>query len=459
MRCLSSLLLFTRDNECIVNAMRRRSQLGRMGTAIAMYCSLCAGAHSIETSSINSPAGSPDTRVDSALELIERAQRDLGIADLQSARSGFTSAIAAFDGDDAFEPTALVEALTGLTASLNGLHQYDAAIAPARRALAIIRSRKGLHAEEQRLLLELLVDAESQLGLLEEASDDLKFLERVSAASQAADPLRHATTLTNVGDWFCRLGAFFAGRDRHRRAIEAFEQREVEAELLKAKMGLAKCSLHELSAQGIRTAAGIFEEYRGPILRGSSFSGNSPSYGYHVSRGLRNEGERALRDAARLATASSTLSARAKLDTLLFAGDWFQLKGFSNTARDYYAQAAQLLGTLESADDRLDTPVRVLYAIPSLALRAYRVAPPKRGERFIVVEFTVRADGSVQTPKVIERNVTKSMVDETLDALRSARYRPRVIDGAPVESRKVVLRQSFDDPRELSTSVAYSNAE
>jgi TonB family protein len=103
-------------------------------------------------------------------------------------------------------------------------------------------------------------------------------------------------------------------------------------------------------------------------------------------------------------------------------------------------------------------PVRVLYAIPPLALRAFRSKAAARSERFVVVEFTVRADGSVETPRVLERNVTKSMVDETLDSLRAARYRPRVVDGQPVQSR-MVMRQSFDDPRELSSSLRYSNAE
>jgi hypothetical protein len=79
---------------------------------------------------------------------------------------------------------------------------------------------------------------------------------------------------------------------------------------------------------------------------------------------LRSEAERALRDAARLASTSSTLDVRDRVDALLFAGDWFQLKGFARTARNYYVQAAQLLPSVGNADERLAAPVRVLYAIP-----------------------------------------------------------------------------------------------
>lgn len=427
--------------------MRRRSQFQIVGTAALMFLSGSVGAQSGQPATFESVDKPPIT-------LLERAKRELSSSDLQAARANFSAAIAAFETN----PTPsemLIDALSGLAATLNALHEYEAAIPHARRALLLIRSRNGLYASEQRPILELLIDGQSQIGLVEEASADLRLLERVSASGQS-DPLRHAVTLTNTGDWYCRLGDFFDGRDRHRRAIEALEHANAEPELLKAHLGLARCSLHELSSQGIRTAGNVFEEYRGQILRAGTHSVNTGSYRYHVGRGLRGEAEDSVREAARMAIASTTLSGRAKADTLLFAGDWFQLKGFTNAARDYYAKAAKILSSAENLDDRLDTPVRVLYAIPPLALRAYGRAPPKRSERFLVVEFTVRADGSVQTPRVIERNVTKSMVDETLDALRAARYRPRVIDGQPVDSR-VVMRQSFDDPRELS--IAYSNEE
>jgi tetratricopeptide (TPR) repeat protein len=405
----------------------------------------------------NAPQPATFESVDNpSLALLERAKRALNSSDLQAARTSFSAAVAAFEANPA-HPLALVDALSGLAQTLNGLHEYEAAIPHARRALLLIRSRNGLYAPEQRPILALLIDGQSQIGLVEEASADLRLLERMSASAQAPDPLRHAITLTEAGDWHCRLGNFFDGRDRHRRAIEALEHANAETALLNAHLGLARCSLHELSSQGIRTAGSVFEEYRGQILRAGTYSVNAGSYRYHVGRGLRGEAEDSVREAARIASASTTLAVRAKADTLLFAGDWFQLKGFTNAARKYYADAAKVLGSATNPDDRLETPVRVLYAIPPLALRAYGRAPPKRSERFIVVEFTVRADGSVQTPKVIERNVTKSMVDETLDALRAARYRPRVIDGRPVESR-VVMRQSFDDPRELST-IAYSNEE
>jgi tetratricopeptide (TPR) repeat protein len=415
---------------------------------LALHC--CVAAAALEHSTANSVLTANGSVVASANDTT---------ADLHESKLELSRAIASLDSQGDVNPSALVEALTTLASTLNSLHEYEAAIDPARRALALIRSRNGLYAEEQIVLLQLLVNAQSQLGRVAEAADDLRFQERIVAAN-APDPAGRGAMLTRIADWYCRIGEFFAGRERHRDAMELLQNSSNEHDLLNAQLGLARCSLHELSAQGIRTSAGVFENYRGPITRAGSFNATSSSYRYHVARGLRQEGESAMREAAAWVVDSKTLSARTKVDTLLFAGDWFQLKGFTNTARSYYVQAAKLLDAAQKGDDRFETPVRVLYAIPPIALRAFASPIPSRSERFLIVEFTVRADGTVQRPKVLERNVSKSMVDETLDALRTARYRPRVINGEPVEVRGVQLRQSFDDPRELSGSaLAYSNAE
>ena len=51
--------------------------------------------------------------------------------------------------------------------------------------------------------------------------------------------------------------------------------------------------------------------------------------------------------------------------------------------------------------------------------------------------------GSVRSERVIDRDATKSMVDETMSALRAARYRPRFADGKPQDTPAVTYRQLF----------------
>ena len=77
---------------------------------------------------------------------------------------------------------------------------------------------------------------------------------------------------------------------------------------------------------------------------------------------------------------------------------------------------------------------------------ALRSAPSRDAlapERYVEVEFTVRADGHVERERVLTREAGKSAADETLQALQAARYRPRIVDGKPVDTEGVRHRQTF----------------
>jgi periplasmic protein TonB len=64
-------------------------------------------------------------------------------------------------------------------------------------------------------------------------------------------------------------------------------------------------------------------------------------------------------------------------------------------------------------------------------------------EGFVVLEFTVTSEGTVRDPRVIESSNT--IFDRpAIDAVLRFRYRPRVIDGGPVEVPGVRFRITFE---------------
>jgi periplasmic protein TonB len=79
-----------------------------------------------------------------------------------------------------------------------------------------------------------------------------------------------------------------------------------------------------------------------------------------------------------------------------------------------------------------------------------QVAPqyPRRAadrglEGFVLLEFTVTREGTVRDPQVIESS--SSIFDRAaIDAVLRFRYRPRVIDGEPVEVPGVRFRITFE---------------
>jgi outer membrane biosynthesis protein TonB len=62
---------------------------------------------------------------------------------------------------------------------------------------------------------------------------------------------------------------------------------------------------------------------------------------------------------------------------------------------------------------------------------------------FVQVAFTVGADGAVRDEAVIDQDATPRQVAETLVAVRTARYRPKFVNGEAVDTKDVTIRQMF----------------
>jgi hypothetical protein len=178
------------------------------------------------------------------------------------------------------------------------------------------------------------------------------------------------------------------------------------------------------------------------MLSSNRMSVGNPAFQLRVGKMLRPDGEQALRRAAQLAE-SSSLPAERRVAVLLQVGDWFQAKARSRTAQRYYASAERWARRTGGAEDPFAAPVQVLYPVPPLALRNRLAREQAPMERYIEVEFTVRADGRVDGERVIAREPGKSAADETLEALQAARFRPRVLDGTTLDTEGVRFRQAF----------------
>jgi hypothetical protein len=314
-----------------------------------------------------------------------------------------------------------------------------------RRAVTIIRRSDGLYSVRQYPLLLALVDIDSAAGRLDAARSGLLQATRVVARAHRDDWRAEVSSLGEIGGWLCRIGDFPGARRTYREALGTLELRNDAVLQADTMVAFARCCLLELSAEGVETAPGTFDHYRGRVQRTERMNPENPAFRAHVSRLLRWDGEQALRRAAAIAE-SGRLEPRHAMSVLLQAGDWFQAKDHYRAARTYYARADAIALSL-NAQSPLATPVQVLYPIPALVLRARGAAPVEGTDRSVEVEFRVQADGSIDNGKVIERELGKSTVDEVLSALRVARYRPRFEAGQAVDTEGVRRRQSIPQVR------------
>jgi hypothetical protein len=319
--------------------------------------------------------------------------------------------------------------------------QRAAAIEELTRAVNVLRRSGGLYDPRQYSLLNQLTDLHSLQGEVDAAVATLAYMESVSERAHGRQSIEHAQSLAVIGTWQCRLGRFDSGRERFRRSIARLRTAD-DAQLVDALLGLAQCSLDELAAEGVATSPDTLESYRGPVVTTSRISISSPTFQHRVLKILRSDGEQALRRAAQLAE-TATLTPERRVAVLLQAGDWFQAKDHSRTARRYYASAQRWVKRTTVAEDPLAAPVQVLFPVPLLALRSNLARESAASERYVEVEFTVRADGQVDGERVIASELGRSAADETMQALKVARFRPRMVEGTALETEGVRLRQTF----------------
>jgi tetratricopeptide (TPR) repeat protein len=377
-----------------------------------------------------------------AEEGVERARAAYSAGDYATAKDLYTRAIHAAEARHGPTDIAIVEPLVGLADTLTASGQPSAAIEPLTRAVAIVRRAAGLYDERQYALLSQLTDLHSLTGDVAAAATALLNMERVSERAYGRESLQHALSLARIAAWQCRLGRFDSGRERFRRSIARLRAPTHEEQLIDALLGLARCSFDELAAEGIATSAGSLDTYRGPVMRTNRMSAGSPAFQLRVTKILRVDGEQALRRAAQLAE-TAPLPPERRVAVLLQVGDWFQAKDHSRTARKYYASAQRWLRRTTSLDDPLAVPVQVLYPVPPMALRNQLARETRAAEHYVEIEFTVRADGQVDSERVIIREPGKSAADETLLALKAARFRPRMVGGTPLGTQGVRFRQDF----------------
>lgn len=93
--------------------------------------------------------------------------------------------------------------------------------------------------------------------------------------------------------------------------------------------------------------------------------------------------------------------------------------------------------SLQASDGEYLPIVKVQATYPRRALQ--------RGiEGYVVVEFTVTKQGTVRDPVVVEAQPQGIFEQSALDAVLKFKYKPRVIDGNPVEVEGVRNRMTFE---------------
>lgn len=384
----------------------------------------------------------PPLALSDALSLLGNAQ--FGAKDYAAAETAFTESLQIVEQHAGAASVKLLDPLRGLGYTLAASGRHKEAVPPLERALLIDRRSYGLYDIGQQMVLRQLADSLVKDGRPEDAQRHLGYLIQLSERVYGRRDPRRAPILCFVANWHADYGDFITARAIYRSAVLLVEQKlgPNDPALLEPLRSLASTYTQELlySTIGLKTLS------RARLPTDADGSSNddkaiNPRY-------LSSEGEKSLERAVKILQDQPPSTRDTLFATLIQTGDWFQIKHMPEKALPYYRRAVALNATLAAEPQPLSFPVRLYYPTPSHATRNMLLPAERVDERFVEVQFTVSGSGEVSDAKITDANGTPREAADTLSAIRAARFRPKFIDGEPVETLGVTNREVFRTRKE-----------
>lgn len=360
----------------------------------------------------------------SALNNLGIVQHSLGQYD--AAIQNFSSAVEIIEVVEDRLNGALVNPLKGLGAAQLYSGKPNQARQTFERATHITHVNKGPHNLDQIEILESIAETYIRMGDVHDARDILDRIHALNVKHFEEDPLGLLPSLMTRADWQHRAGYYADERSSYRRAIRIIES-------------------------GGRSNDPLLVE---PLRRlGESFYYYDTAATQSQQIGLVATGETYFKRAVRIAEDAENMDRRELAQTQLALGDYYTYIEKQSRARRIYSEVWEQLSTddegLALRDEFFRDPAPIwTESLPEFAGGGSKSrADIVSGS--IVVDFTISETGRVRQLR------SEVFPPEYTDILRTVHrqvrqrvYRPRIADGAPVES--VGLR--FEHPFSYSQS-------
>ncbi len=389
------------------------------------------------------------------LSLLGNAQ--FGAKSYDAAQTAFDEALQLVDQHAGPGSPKLLDPLRGLGYTLAAAGKHDEAIPQLERALLIDRRSYGLYDIGQQNVLRQLAGSLLKVGRGPEAERHIGYLMQLGERAYGRRDPRQVPLLSFAGSWFADTGDFMSARAIYRHALGLVEQKlgpndPAAVEPLRA---LANTYTQELyfSTLGLRTQS----RERAPTDADGSNNDSKPIN----PRYLNSDGEKALDRALRILESQPPSAHDTLIATLIQSGDWYQIKHQPERALPYYRRAVALSAALAASapapaagspaapePGALSFPVRLYYPTPTHATRHATLPAERVDERFVETQFTVKGSGEVSDAKITSASGTQRESADALAAIRAARYRPKFVNGEPVETTGMTYREVFRTRKE-----------
>jgi tetratricopeptide (TPR) repeat protein len=345
---------------------------------------------------------------------------------------------------------ALVQPLTGLGEVQAGMQRNDEAIATLNRALLLSRRNSGLFDAAQVEILRVLNSTFINMRRFGEASAQMDYLERVAEHAYGPDDPRMSDILNEVARYYSQIGETVIARFKYMRAIDIVERKvgKNDPMLVPSLRGIADTYVSEM----VRSRLDDGEPPNNESIR---FGLTDPTPNLHrppTTRDLNRAGLDGLKRALTIIEARPLASPQLLAGTLINIGDWYTIVGDAKSALPFYQRVLAMppVQAEEKTQDKEDgrnaplgSPVRIFYPIPRLSARNLDLPASEVDEKFVQLEYTVTSEGTVIDEHIVAEDASNLQVSEALGSIKATRYRPKFVDGKPVDVPGISYRQVF----------------
>jgi tetratricopeptide (TPR) repeat protein len=358
----------------------------------------------------------------------------------------------------------LARAYAGLATTYHEAQRHDLAVANFEQAVALTRRHDGLLTEQQVPLLEKYIDSLTELGRYADALQAQRYVLRIATRKHGENGIGLVPTLEKIGGWYAQVAAYDQARRVLKRAIDIVEKAEgaQSPQLVGPLVALAACNRRQLLDPTQQPIVAAPDAGRSTLFHDPA----AAELGSYSPTVLLAEGEKALTRAAAITEQSPDASPAQVAGVRTQLGDWYQGRGQPERALPHYQLAWRAAAGANTQVEGKPL-VEALFGQPVLLQIARpgewnRHAERPREEievRTVSIDLTVDGQGRAQQGRVVEDSGDARRAERTLDALRTARYRPRFAQGQPVATPGVVYSQPWivltgQAPQEESKPVA-----
>ena len=393
----------------------------------------------------------------------------------------------------------LGEMLLGLGLQYQALGEHEQAAQVLDRALHIKRTNEGIQNLTQVPILEALIQANTAARQWQELDDNYNLLLWVNQRNLASGDPDLLPVFTRVGNW--KLAAYKRGllkQNPERTLEEMADMYDSTARLMEDTYGtedprlvgpllgraMAGYQLTELEmnkplddfespgsrthlrlvCRNVVTRLGI-RRVCNPVATPDTnyFINQQGERSMAVTREMQQVGK-ALRRVVDIQVNDPTITPQELAQSLAHLGDWYQLNQKRQAARTAYTNAYQILASndkgLPYLEELFGKPVR----IPVLAIEGADVEKDLGiGEdlNFVTLEFVVTALGKAREIEVIDESNPDDMGARKYakQHVKASMFRPRLVNGEPVDTDKVLLRLTGEylERNSDETISSYSN--